>query len=559
MSIEIVPLYVIQLALLLLPGLAVTATVADKQTLRPIYAVITALTVSASFGYAAFWIYLESKLVGRIFSFAVIAISAGALARALKNRQIRILMKNIAGPCGYALTVGVCYLCLFFLFSEPFSSRVDLANERFFKDVRPGDNLIPFIFAERIYDRQPLRPFCCGDWLSSDRPPLQVGIFLLQRPIRIFGNTGLQYQLLATALQCLWLCGVWTLLEALRAPPHRMRQVLGFLVFSGFLFYNSVYTWPKLLSATFMLFAFSIVILVATEDRRITAFEIALASASISLAILAHPGSVFSLPALLLILIRKRRRLTLPKCVLAGFIIAVFLLPWIAYQKLYDPPGNRLLKMHLAGVGGIDSRSVAQAIWDAYRTRSLAVVLKYKWTNLSTLLGPEPAAGFGIAGNARFAQREYIWNSIGVLNIGWLTALAAFLSKKNLRAVPYAGWIILAALIDFLVWSLLIFGPHGTITTHGSCADILLLSIGLLGFVLTLPSLAILLLLALQLFNFFFVWVLFRPAAIPTVISGASAPVLQVPLLIVGLLCTGVLLWYFAGPHNSQVEVEPQR
>src|SRR6185437_11790146 len=174
-------------------------------------------------------------------------------------------------------------------------------------DVRPGDNLIPFIFAERIYDRQPLKPFCCGDWLSSDRPPLQAGIFLLQRPLRFFGNTGLQYQLLGAALQCLWLCGAWAFLKSLGAPSHRITQALGFLIFSGFLFYNSVYVWPKLLSATFILFTFSIAIAVITKGRRITLFETMLAATSFSLAIVAHPGSIFSAPALLALLIWKRK------------------------------------------------------------------------------------------------------------------------------------------------------------------------------------------------------------------------------------------------------------
>jgi len=31
-------------------------------------------------------------------------------------------------------------------------------------------------------------------------------------------------------------------------------------------------------------------------------------------------------------------------------IVVVFYLPWSAYQKYVDPPGNRLLKIHLAGV-----------------------------------------------------------------------------------------------------------------------------------------------------------------------------------------------------------------
>ncbi len=142
----------------------------------------------------------------------------------------------------------------FSLFSNPFDSGADVANLRFFDSARPGDNLIPLFFAEKIYAHQPVSPICCGDWLSSDRPPLQAGIFLLQRPLRLLGSVGLQYQLVGTVLQCLWICGVWTLLRALEAPAQRIRQVLGFLIFSGFLFYNSVYVWPKLLAATLVLF-----------------------------------------------------------------------------------------------------------------------------------------------------------------------------------------------------------------------------------------------------------------------------------------------------------------
>lgn len=544
MSLSIVPLFAFDFALFLLPGLAVTAAVALRHKLCGVYALILTIVSSAVLGYAAFWIYLASKMLGRLFSIGVMVIAAVVLVRGLREQQVRSLIGGMARSFAYVFTVGLCYLCFFFLFSNPLTSRVDLANVRFFDGVRPGDDLIPYIFAERIYDQQPLRPFCCGDWLSSDRPPLQAGIFLLQRPIRFFGNAGLQYQLLGTALQCLWICGVWVFLRATDTPERRIKQVLGFLVFSGFLFYNSLYLWPKLLSAGLMLFVFAIAAKALVENRRVTSLEATLGAASFGLATMAHPGSVFSAPALVVVLLAKRKLVNARRCALGAVVIAFIVIPWMGYQKFYDPPGNRLVKMHLAGVSGIDSRSVWQALRDAYASQSIAVIARYKWSNVSTLLGRDPI-DIARAGESRFAQREYVWNAVGILNLGWLAAFAFFLRRKNVPAVPYAGWMIIVALINLLVWAIVMFGPHATITAHGSYTDILLLSVGLLGFLLTWSRLILLLLLAVQVFNFFVVWVCFKPATIPTWTAAAAASTLQVSMLMAGLVCICWLLWCF--------------
>ena len=544
MSLGIVPLFAFDFGLFLLPGLAAATMLAARHKLCAVCAAILTVIVSAASGYAAFWIYFGSKLAGRIFSFGLLFVAAFVLARSLKNSQIRLLIRSMAAPFAYVFVAGLCYLCFFFLFSNPFTSRVDLANVRFFDGVRPGDDLIPYIFAERIYDQQPLKPFCCGDWLSSDRPPLQAGIFLLQRPIRFVGNAGLQYQLLGTALQCLWVCGVWAFLKSIRASDKRIRQVLGFLVFSGFLFYNSLYLWPKLLSAGLMLFAFALIAKVAIEDRRISALETTLTAASFALAILAHPGGIFSAPALAVVLVAKRKLWTARHWVLGVIVIGLFVAPWMSYQKLYDPPGNRLVKMHLAGVGGIDSRSIWQAIRDAYENRSLATIAEYKLSNVLTLFGRGPT-NITRPAPSRYAQREYVWDALGIINLGWLAALMLFLRKKSARAIPYARWITLAALFNFLIWSIVIFGPRGTITAHGSYTDILLLSVGLLGFLLTWPRLVLFLLLAVQVFNFFVVWVWFKPVSVTTWANPTAAPELQISMLIAGLVCAGGLLWHF--------------
>lgn len=563
-ALSVLLIYPLNLGLFLLPGLAITVAISARRKIWVVHAVILSIASSAALGYAAFWVFFESKLLGKTFSFASIAISALSLAVLLTGSpRLRRLCREMAAPFLYLLIVGMCYLCcLFFVVRNPFTSGASLANVRFFSERRPGDNLIPLILAERIYDRRPVEPFCCGDWLSSDRPPLQAGILLSQRPFKIWGNIGFNYQLLGTALNCLWICGVWSFLKTMRAPQHRIKQVLGFLIFSGFLFYNSVYVWPKLLAATFILFFLSILFKILEDDRPITSFETTLATLSFSLAVMAHPGSIFSLPAFLVILISKRRLLllSLRQCVLAAMLIAIFVAPWMAYQRFYDPPGNRLLKMHLAGVIDIDSRSTWQAIKDAYTSRDARTYLRNKWANISILMGPKPIDAFGLAAfhsfhgmrldgqiseASRIAQREYIWHAIGLLNAGWFAALLLLLRRKQKQALRHSGLLILAPATNLIIWCLVMFGPFGTFTTESSYADILLLSIGLSSFLLVLHPIIIILLLVLQILNFFVVWVLPPPSVLNLQEDTGIQAMFQLPLFILGLGCALGLAWHF--------------
>jgi len=559
-------LYAFSLILFLLPGFAISAVIASRRELRAIDSVILSISSSAVLGYVAFWVYLLSKVLGEIFSYTVVFSSVLTLALTLwRVRGLKNLGKQIARPFAYVLVVGIFYSYLFFLFTNPLKAPFELANFRFFQEVRPGDNLIPLFFAEKIYDRQPVSPVCCGDWLSSDRPPLQVGIFLLQRPIRFFGNTGLQYLLLAIALQCLWLAGVCSVLWVLQASTLYTQQVLGFLVFSGFFFYNSVYTWPKLLAATFILFAVSL-LLGASEKSKLTMLETVLIAVCFSLALLAHSGAIFSTPGFLLLFLMKRLRVSWQACACALLLITFFLLPWMAYQRFYDPPGNRLLKMHLADAGEIDSRSTWQAIHEAYASRTVMTLLSYKWANLRTMFGPDPGAGFGVAEvvaatesrsggleNSRIAQREYIWNAIGVLNAGWLTFLACLVRRKKFNTLGGARLLLAAAALNLTVWCIVLFGPGQTFVAHSSYADIILLSLGLLSFLLTYIRRAVFLLWILQLVNFAIVWAGVKPTPLTPAQTPTFSPVLQWPLLIAGLICGIGLLWHFGQSYRTSL------
>jgi hypothetical protein len=63
-------------------------------------------------------------------------------------------------------------------------------------------------------------------------------------------------------------------------------------------------------------------------------------------------------------------------------------LPWVLYQRFIDPPGNRLLKWHLAGVTAVDDRGLVTALRDAYGALSWPDYVAGKVTNLKVLLGP---------------------------------------------------------------------------------------------------------------------------------------------------------------------------
>ncbi len=511
----------------LLPGAAIVTAILRKREMPAGLSLIAAIVASAACGYVAFWIYFASKLAGQIFSYGVVVAALVALARRRKQEDAsrKQELREAVVPLLYAFCLGVFYLSLLYLFVNPMQAGVDVANVRFFPETRPGDNIIPFIFAERIYDRAPIRPFCCGDWLSSDRPPLQAGIFLLQRPLRVAGNTGLQYQVLGTMLQCLWVCGVWSVLRALGAGMRRCTQVLCLLGFSGFLFYNSVYVWPKLLAAAFILFVFAILARAILEPRALRRFEIALAASSFVLALLAHPGSVFSTPAIVVALLWKRDLLRWKQAALALPIFVAAIVPWMLYQKFYDPPGNRLLKMHLAGVMEPDPRSTFQALQDAYGGLSVGKIFRNKAANL------ESAVGIATWKDLRIAEREYIPWAIGVLNLGWVLLLRRRLSVFAAQL----GWIIGAAALNLLVWCIVLFGPGYAVTEDGSYADILLLSIALAGFVLAARRFWPLILVA-QAINLIFVWVLFRPESFTLPSRVVAAPSLQWPMLVLAVL-----------------------
>ena len=183
--------------------------------------------------------------------------------------------------------------------------------------------------------------------------------------------------------------------------------------FSSVVIVNTLFTWPKLLSAAYLLIVYGLLF----EEKRYEVppwVWILSVGAGTALAMLAHGGAIFALAAMFMIYIFKHIRQI--KIFIAGTVFFITYAPWFYYQKLIDPPGDRLIKWHLAGVIDIDSNSFVESFSNSFskigfigwldgRLDNLLVIIRgffvfdlvgvLSWWSKSTTLDVFPKSFFG--------------------------------------------------------------------------------------------------------------------------------------------------------------------
>ncbi len=354
------------------------------------------------------------------------------------------------------------------------------------------------MFADRLYAGQDPRPLL-GEWLSSDRPPLQTGIILLQRPlISLTGlSGGLYYQILSTIAQCSWVAAIWALCRTLQFSGRRIATILAFSIFSGFFLLHSVFVWPKLLAAAMVVFAFNILVPSILESRRPSAIEIGLAAAATALGMLSHGGVVFTVPALVTVMLFRPKIFPgLPQILIGCVIFGLLLAPWGAYQKFYEPPGNRLVKWHLAGVEDPkDSRPSLKTILDSYRGSTVPQLIDNKWQNVKALfedtsgrLQSNDSLKRSASDSRRTHQFFYLFRDLGILNVGWIVFVINLFKKSDSKGDSRKINLLLeVVLVSLAFWVLVMFGPGTTVIHQGSYATMILLYMALPALLSQLP------------------------------------------------------------------------
>jgi hypothetical protein len=536
---------VVHVALTCLP-LVAAMVAAVRRGLRDVPLLLAlGLAASGTTAMIVFWAFWVDPRLGRITAYGLVVVALLGIALCRPHRLDRDLLARLAVPLAL-WTLGSMFILFLGFLHGGTELPLATASARFSHQL-PGDNEIPAYFAAWFYDHghSPMPPPPYGDWLSSDRPPLQMGYVLAQRPFG-WDVTGLHYQVLGVVVQQLWVVAMWAVLVAARVRPLGRGLAMVAVMVSDIAIVHGFFVWPKLIAAACVLAALAMVLSEDWPRWRRSAPGLALFAALCALSMLAHGASAFALVPLLVF--AGLRGLPAWRPLLAAVLAAVALLgPWTAYQTWVDPPGDRLVKWQLGGSLAIDDRGAVETIVDSYRAAGWDGTLAYKKGNVTGMLHEaETDAAVSTAvdlvgdgqwrdaiGTLRLPRFFWLLPNLGLLLLG----AVAMLVGRVRRRVGDTDWRFAAVSLGLCVaiaavWALLMFGtPESATVIHQGSLALPVLAIGALvvGAYSAFPRFAV----ALTAVNALFVLLLYVPALSPP--AGSSSSVLAGVLAAVGL------------------------
>ncbi len=471
-------------ALTALPA-AAAALIAARLGVRRVPVLLAiGLAASGVLAMLAFWSYYGGHTLGESFSYFILFGSILALTWSLYGRQLdHALLRQLVTP--FALWgLGSFFLIFLGFLHGGASLALPTAATRFSSQL-PSDNDIPRFFAEWFYlhGHHGTPPPYPGEWLFSDRPPLQVGYVLAQRPF-FWGEEPPHYETLGVILQQSWIIGLWALLLAARVGRLTRTLAIVTVLVSDVAIVNGFFVWPKMLPVAMLLAAAALVVTPLWSRLRRDPWIGLLVGALLALALLAHGGSAFGVIPLVLIAALRGlpSRRWFGAALMAGVVLMV---PWSAYQKYADPPGNRLTKWMIAGVPNIDSRGLSETIIDSYEEAGIGGTLHNKAENFVTMVGGGPmvndlsnAANAVKAGHLGTALAEvrtilffYLLPSLGLLLIAPLAMVVAR-GRGRLRPSEWGLALTCFAVVAVgaVAWGLILFGNEAarTVMHQGS-------------------------------------------------------------------------------------------
>jgi hypothetical protein len=476
------------LVLTALPAVAAALFLASRGERRIPILLIAALAASGAGGLLAFWIYYGSHTLGQTWSFLLAFGSALATGWILYDGKVpRDVLRRLSVPLALWM-LGSAFIVFLGFIHGGADAALGTSSTRFEQQL-PADNDIPLFFAEWFYAHahHGTPAVFPGEWLASDRPPLQSGYVVSQLPFH-FNGAELNYEVLAVCLQQLWIVGLWALLLAARAGRLTKALAMITVLVSDLAIVNGFFVWPKLLPAAMLLAAAALIMTPLWHEVKGKLWAGALIAALFGLAMMGHGSSVFAIVPLALVAAFRG----LPSWRWLGVALAVFIVvmaPWSAYQKYGDPPGNRLLKWQIGGVVELDGRGTRETIEDSYREAGVGGTIHNKAENFVVVLGGGPFVdyvshavsdvGKGDWATAvqemRWALFYYFLPSMGLLLLGPLAMLYG--RRRTRRGGAAADWklareslIVVAAGLVF--WCLLMFGNGAarTVVHQGSYA-----------------------------------------------------------------------------------------
>ena len=312
-----------------------------------------------------------------------------------------------------------------------------MANYRFAPAIWSTDNQLQPLLAEMLYLDKSIVNWSTN-WQFSDRPPLLSGILLLNRPfseliLSMHENCRFVHyfhQITAISVMAFWVVPVWYFVRKVEKSVESSIISFFLVAISSFILFNTIYAWPKLLSAWLAMIAYFIIIqLQINSNKPLTTFELVIGATAAALSLMAHGGVMFGLVPVALLMLTPTFWPGWKKVFPASVAAAIVIIPWFLWQRFEDPPGNALLKSAFAGTYGFDEKhlGVLETIRNAYSDMSLSQWIQLRWDSIRELFGsfwdpilaclPSSNVGLDIL---RKHDQWYLFTSMKALNFGWL-------------------------------------------------------------------------------------------------------------------------------------------
>jgi hypothetical protein len=520
--------------IVLLLAAAMRRTLLARVHIPECSAAAVALVCVASMGYVELALAFFNPALARIgiaaaFGWALVAVlkaDSGPTGRGASQWRLR--------DAGYAAAlsaaIGTIYFSLLLGYS-PGTAVSGLPGTRYYEGM-VSDNEIPQFYAGQLWEGRDARAKY-GDWQSSDRPPLQAGwVLLVGAPVSLLnGDFSSCAQYAGIWFQLIWVAAAWHWLRAVGLDRRGALAVVVAVTATGVFAFNTVYVWPKMGAAALLLVAYTL-LFESERSRAVTLFG-GLAAA---LALLAHGGVAFAFLGLIPFALHSVRQKGAGFWLKSGAAGALVMLPWLCYQKYYDPPGNRLPKWHLAGVIPPDSRSFASTLVSSYRHVGWSEWLRVREINYQTIMNGSLVQKVTFGGNfftTRVEESFYFLQSLGWWGPAAVLVLGPVLVGRG-RTWDSIRRALLWIALTLVVWGAVMFIPGSTVNHQGTYACQLVILLALGGALWRFWKVGFWLVAGLQAFDFIRVWVPPTPVA-------TARTFLDGPMLVI-FLCLAVLV-----------------
>jgi hypothetical protein len=540
------------------------------KTFAPTERVLACFVLTSVLSLPLFFLAFYFPAAGRLFAHLWLLLSGLLLCKTAITRSYR----RWSGTPKYCLLILVA-LTVFqglFLFSFNMVSVHYAANYLFYPASWSTDNQIPTTTARLVAQGTIVSEWPFGSWRLSDRTPLLTSLLYPAAVVtRDFAHIdrGVESMILQICgfgiLNC-WLLPVWIIFRRLRFK--RQECVLASLLLAGtpFIFFNTIYIWPKLLTATFCLAQYLHLVPLSRESDPPDRLKSALGGTAAALAILSHSASAAAVLGVFIaaIYVFKSARRSESNAVSALERVTAFgsrwrwvlvsvlasvvvLSPWLLWVKFGFPSSNALPKYFFTGSFGFETpnESVVHAALRFYRTLTLKQWLISKGLGFATLNGfyhHDVYRALGIVTwprklqTVRAFQFFYLLPSLGLLLIP-LAALLYALGRERIKE-DIRRFIVglgIAAIVSFVLQFVVMMCTHA-LSTYPYYIPFSLHLLAVVGIVMLRASAPVRWAAALNYTAFMFFWI-----ALPTAKMSISSILALLASLALALLATIIL------------------